>query len=462
MGLGTNEDGHCSSCDSDHLRPWGTQCLAYKNALEKCNELNLDPGEYKHRAKDIQEPSGGSNLGHDVADKKHLDQIKHLTEINLKQKAHIQSLVNKMNDMTPQIPQQQDQGPLLQQIIDRLDRFNEFFSKVGIELKQKVKPLNDVEMSELKGDEELADDGPIDARKVFKFRKTNTLEMTEIVNNIKISKSSGIPQISTFLLKACFKATIPQLVHLMNIAINSNDIPNKWKSAVIVPVHKSGSPRTPDNYRPISTLPLTTKILENCVHAQLTDYFNKEQILTQHQFGFRKNHSTSKAISTLLSDVYAMINGAQFIQLCFIDYRKAFDTVAHDILLRKLESVGILANELGWFENYLGGRTQRVKVNGTMSGQERVRCGVPQGSTLGPLLFLIYINDITKYMPCNTLLFADDTVMYTSGASAREAEEKMQKGLDKIVLWTRDAQLTVNEGKSKVMLIKPKRRKLIS
>lgn len=130
MGLGANEDGHCSSCDSDHLRPWGTQCLGYKNALEKCADLNVETTEYKQyldlnlvrRAKDLPIPPAGTGTVHDGVDDKNLEQIKRLTEINLKQKAQIQSLVSKMNDTTPQVQQKPDHGPLLQQIFDRFDR----------------------------------------------------------------------------------------------------------------------------------------------------------------------------------------------------------------------------------------------------------------------------------------------------------------------------------------------------
>lgn len=123
--------------------------------------------------------------------------------------------------------------------------------------------------------------------------------------------------------------------------------------------------------------------------------------------------------------------------------------------------MGIRSRELEWFKKYLGNRTQRVKVNGTVSGQEWVRCGVPQGSTLGQLLFLIYINNIAKYLQCHTMLFVDDTVLYASDKDPKGAARKLQTSLDKLVLWTRGSQLTINEGKSKAILLKPNKKKLL-
>lgn len=166
--------------------------------------------------------------------------------------------------------------------------------------------------------------------------------------------------------------------------------------------------------------------------------------------------STNKAITILLKDTYNNINQNHYTKLCFIDLKKAFDTVSHNILFKKLESVGVTGNELKWFRVYLRERTQKVKANGLMSGEECVRCGVPQGSTLGPLLFLIYVNDLTEYLDNKALLFADDTVLYASGSSEEIATNKLQKDIDRLLIWLRDSQLTINTVKSKGMCIPPK------
>lgn len=255
----------------------------------------------------------------------------------------------------------------------------------------------------------------------------------------------------------CLKASLDQLEYLINLIIDTNDIPSQWKKAMVTPIYKADDPRTPGNYRPISVLPLMSKLLEKSVHIQLTDYLNKNNLLNKNQFGFRQGYSTHKSIGTLLSDIYKNINNKHFTKICYIDLKKAFDTVSHQILFRKMESVGVGPKELQWFKNYLSGRVQTMKVNDHVSEEGRVSCGVPQGSTLGPLLFLIYVNDITKYLKdnCNCILFADDTILYTSDKTEAVAVKNLQENINILMLWMRDSQLTVNTNKSKTMLISP-------
>lgn len=330
--------------------------------------------------------------------------------------------------------------------------FNQFFANVGVDLQKQIPPLLANELNEAEDQEKTKK-----KKCTFEFRNIIDIEVIEIVKNIKIHKSSGIPKVSSHLLKLCFKHLIQQLTFMLNLSIKTSKIPVGWKKATITPVFKAGDPRVPGNYRPISTLPLTTKILEKCIHIQLSKYLESNNLLTDKQFGFRKSLSTTKAIHTFLTDIYTGINNKWFTKICYIDLKKAFDTVSHPILYQKLELLGITNHSLDWFKDYLTNREQCVKVNGCVSGGAAVQCGVPQGSTLGPLLFLIYINDVIDTIQAGTLLFADDTVIYTMDKSYDQAVIKLQKCIDKFMVWTKKSKLTVNISKSKTMTVEPTR-----
>lgn len=218
------------------------------------------------------------------------------------------------------------------------DIFNKFFSSIGIQLKQKIVELSNAEKTTLESKITPSQD-QLTQRPVFRFRQTNDLEMAELIKRIKVHKSSGIPRISSYLLKLSFKHMIPQVIYLLNKSLETMTVPVHCKNAVITPVFKAGDPRTPGNYRPISTLPITSKLLEKVVHIQLSEYLKRNNILSNNQFGFRTNYSTAKAISTLLNDLYNNINNNRYTKLCYIDLKKAFDTVCHNTLYGKLESV---------------------------------------------------------------------------------------------------------------------------
>ena len=165
------------------------------------------------------------------------------------------------------------------------------------------------------------------------------------------------------------------------------------KCARVIPLFKSDLTSSCTNYRPVSVLPAFSKILEKLVDNHLIKYLEKYHILSSNQYGFRKNHSTFHALVHLYDKISAAIDSKQIALGLFIDLSKAFDTVNHEILLSKLEFYGIRGLALEWFRSYLSGRLQQVQHNGQTSMSKVIRCGVPQGSILGPLLFLIYIND---------------------------------------------------------------------
>lgn len=203
-------------------------------------------------------------------------------------------------------------------------------------------------------------------------------------------------------------------------------------------------------------------MLEKCIHSQIYSYFEDNDLFTTAQFGFRKNTSTQNAIALFLDDIYEGINTNQNCLATYIDLKKAFDTVHHNILIEKLIKYGLSDSVIKLLKNYLNDRFQRVVANGSLSKPLPVSTGVPQGSSLGPLLFLIYINDLVSVVKnSQTLLFADDTVIYNISNSVTKCQHEMQYDLDLVGLWCRENLLQVNVTKTKSMFISYKRKTAI-
>ena len=220
--------------------------------------------------------------------------------------------------------------------------------------------------------------------------------------------------------------------------------------AKIIPIHKGDSVLTVSNYRPISLLPIFSKIMERLVYNQFIEYIENNNILSDLQFGFQKNKSTEHAISSIFTNITNALTKKQSSYCIFLDFAKAFDTVNHEILIQKLKYYGVQGNTLKLFESYLSNRTQVVEVNGMLSEKGLIKHGVPQGSILGPLLFLLYINDISNSSDIlNFFLFADDTtVFYSADPSDEKTEEILNTELEKVSCWLAANKLSLNVKKS--------------
>ena len=230
-------------------------------------------------------------------------------------------------------------------------------------------------------------------------------------------------------------------------------VPEDLKIAKIIPIYKSDDKKIISNYRPISVLPAFSKILERLIYKRLLDFINQHGILSQNQYGFRKNISTAMALVDLVDKISSSIENNEYTIGIFIDLAKAFDTVNHDILLNKLYHYGVRGIPYEWFKSYLNNRKQYVYLNNAYSNHLPIICGVPQGSILGPLLFLLYINDLSTVTKLLTfIMFADDTNIFVSGKNLDHIVSVVNSELKTINTWFSANLLSLNIKKTNYML----------
>lgn len=328
--------------------------------------------------------------------------------------------------------------------------FCKYFSEIGPSLARKIPPTN-------RSFHEFL--GPTISETIF-LKPTTVNELREICMSFKNGKAPGYDNLPIHIIKKSFELISEPLMLVINSSLEAGLFPDKLKVAKIIPIYKAGEVDTFTNYRPISILSSFSKIYERVMYNRLVEFTNKLEIYYCHQFGFRTNHSTNLALTHLINKIATAIDQKEITASVFLDLSKAFDTLNHDILFSKLERYGIRGVALNWVKSYFNNRTQFVQYNKFSSARIAIQCGVPQGSILGPLFFILYINDLPNASHLvKPLLFADDTSICYASSDPIVLATVLNEALLNISTWMKANKLSVNIDKTNYIIFQPTQKK---
>jgi hypothetical protein len=283
-------------------------------------------------------------------------------------------------------------------------------------------------------------------------------DVFKLLTSLDAGKATGPDGIGNRLLREAAPGISAVLAKMFQFSVDQGYFPQNWKLAHVVPLHKKGEMTNPSNYRPVSLLPCVSKVFEKVVFNHVHQYLRSNNLLCDRQSGFTPGDSTVNQLLEVCHKIYNAFDKGDEVQGVFLDFSKAFDSVWHEGLLYKLERMGVKGNILHWFRSYLVDRKQRVVINGDTSDPKHLECGVPQGSVLGPLLFLVYINDITDDLESDCFIFADDTSLFEIvKKNIHRATDLLNRDLDRINSWCNKWLIRINVSKTKCMLFSRKR-----
>ena len=334
------------------------------------------------------------------------------------------------------------------------ESFNEFFSTIADKIRSKI-PFTRHHFSEWLKNENRN-------RNQFFLNQTTPLELSEVLKSLSEHKASGQHSIPYSIISSNLESLSSIFSDIINLSFSTGVFPSQLKEAKVIPVFKNkGSPFDAENYRPISLLSNIDKIFQKLMHKRLINFLDQSHSIYPLQFGFRSNHSTESALLYCINQISSALDEGNFGCSIFIDLQKAFDTVDHEILLSKLDFYGIRGNALKWFRSFLTERSQFVSISGTESKSRFMQHGVPQGSVLGPLLFLIYVNDLhvaLRYSLVN--LFADDTMLFLKNESLKTISKQANIDLKLLLNWLKANKISLNASKTELLIFRSVRKKI--
>ena len=329
--------------------------------------------------------------------------------------------------------------------------FNEYFANVATKVKLKIPPTNRSHLDFLKD--------PIN-ESIFLQEVTDN-EVSNIINTLDHHKATGPASIPTRILITMKDIISKPLANVINLSFSSGKFPDVLKKASVVPIHKGNSKLDCCNYRPISLLSNIGKVIEKLMHTRITKFLNKHKCFFPSQYGFRSKHSINHALIEITEKIRDALDNNSFACAVFVDLQKAFDTVSHKILLEKLQHYGVRGVANNWLKSYLCQRQQSVKIDNSDSTNLKILYGVPQGSVLGPLLFLIYINDLHNAIKfSDTHHFADDTNLLYTNKSLKKVNKHINHDLNHLCHWLRANEISLNTKKTEIIIFRSKNKNI--
>ena len=428
------------------IKPWSTpglvRCIRHRDELHR--KATLDPENAIARVTYTRYRNFCNNL----LKKLRIAYEKNELQKNKNNPKAMWNTINKIASLKKISPPPSELLTLAQEPCESVNVVNDYFAGIGETLanailnkqsaNRSIYELNKCNLSQSSRDSMVLLD-------------TDFVEMESIILNLKSDSATGIDNIPTLVIKSAKGSLISPLTHMCNLCLTTGVFPNILKRALVHPIYKSGDRDIVGNYRPISVLTVISKILEKLLNSRLTNFLRHNNVFADNQFGFMKGRSTEDA-TLLLSEVIAQnLDAKKKVIGVFLDMSKAFDTVSVSLLLSKMESLGIRGIALEIFRSYLSSRTQCVRIGSYTSSETSLSFGVPQGSVLGPTLFLLYINSLClKVLPnCNIITYADDTALIVQGNDWKEAQLYTEHAIRETMTWLNDNLLTLNVEKTR-------------
>ena len=440
--------------------------------------LNKHAPKKKRRVKKSKQPNWmNQNISNAIKTRDSIDKSKNMAEYRLwrnrcttliqdaKKEFYSQSINNNykspkvlwqnLHDITQKSSKQQtnyihdDNGDPILDPETTANKFNNFFTSL----------YKDLDRSEGKSAHDctkLRDfvDSKVPHGTEFHIPQVSASFIQQQLQNLKTNKATGIDDISAKYLKLSASVISQPLATILNLSITNGIFPDDLKKAKVTPIFKKGEKHDVNNYRPISVLPIITGIFERYISTCLIGFLDEHKLIYDNQSGFRRHHSCQTALTKMVDNWFTAMNNDEVVGAVLLDLSKAFDLVNHQILKQKLSAYKFSQLSQSWFDSYLSNRFQQVHISGKLSESKEIKAGVPQGSVLGPLLFLLYINDLPLYIKyCLLDLFADDGTLHTSNSHLPTVTNFLNLDLNNFSDWCDDNDMKKNTSKSKAMFL---------